>query len=752
MFEEDSYEQLAELYINLNESYLSEYLFCICSRSILRAGLTDEEKDAQHYIDSDLKERESAIRFLNSSTESQPSTVQRKKETDDGVSCYCSASHCSTDDSTREALHSDSGADLSETSRDPDWEDYWSKHGESIIWESWIEKYGDYIDPLYSRENKYYSSGVSENILEVSRDNSDITRLSYSSEVSDSFTNVTPLTLSELSTEESSLLSSSDSAGSVSADVAQWQVLWSDHFNFQYQLAYESFKSGQTVLGEIQEEEIKKEDSNSVNKDRIVLSKPLKCIKPSYKRNLELTSVGNLLNHLRSINVTQDDHAHESTLTKDTSNEEVPRSDTELQEYSNENLCILNERNLNFSSVEIMKLNKSTSSSSKLKQPETNFSLALLEKAAEEQSSEKMLDTEMDLISKNISTQENQARFKLKRPHEREDDRLRSAFNLFGLIYSGEGISTGSVFYKKRNIRWQNRMLNMNSHIHFDEDGQVINKDKKTEKKSEGIDSWHLASTCEIKSDFSEKDDSSEGEFYSASEEGDVRREKRKKKRKRKGLPKEILDNERLLKFWYQRYRLFSKFDDGIKLDEESWYSVTPEKVSQHTAERCRCDLIIDAFCGAGGNTIQFAFTCERVIAIDIDPHKIELAQHNARIYGVEDRIEFIVGDFIKLAPNLQADVVFLSPPWGGIGYSSQQSYSLNKILPPIGGASLFELASSITSNVAMYLPRNVNSDELLRVAGPGGSLELEQNFLGKKLIAVTAYFGELVGAYKGNM
>jgi len=44
----------------------------------------------------------------------------------------------------------------------------------------------------------------------------------------------------------------------------------------------------------------------------------------------------------------------------------------------------------------------------------------------------------------------------------------------------------------------------------------------------------------------------------------------------------------------------------------ESWYSVTPEKIAEHIAERCRCDLIVDGFCGAGGNSIQFAFTCER--------------------------------------------------------------------------------------------------------------------------------------------
>ena len=53
------------------------------------------------------------------------------------------------------------------------------------------------------------------------------------------------------------------------------------------------------------------------------------------------------------------------------------------------------------------------------------------------------------------------------------------------------------------------------------------------------------------------------------------------------------------------RYNLFSRFDEGIELDVESWFSVTPEAIAQHIAERCRCDVIIDAFCGVGGNAIQ---------------------------------------------------------------------------------------------------------------------------------------------------
>lgn len=42
------------------------------------------------------------------------------------------------------------------------------------------------------------------------------------------------------------------------------------------------------------------------------------------------------------------------------------------------------------------------------------------------------------------------------------------------------------------------------------------------------------------------------------------------------------------------------------------------------------------------------------VIAIDIDPVKIACAVRNAEVYGVRDRIEFIVGDFFHIMPHLK--------------------------------------------------------------------------------------------------
>lgn len=59
------------------------------------------------------------------------------------------------------------------------------------------------------------------------------------------------------------------------------------------------------------------------------------------------------------------------------------------------------------------------------------------------------------------------------------------------------------------------------------------------------------------------------------------------------------------------------------------------------------------------------------------------------------------------------ADVVFLSPPWGGPKYTTKPNYSLDAILPPTGGQELYDIASNISENIAFFLPRNTNVDEV---------------------------------------
>ncbi|KAK6908531.1 hypothetical protein I203_102533 [Kwoniella mangroviensis CBS 8507] len=223
-----------------------------------------------------------------------------------------------------------------------------------------------------------------------------------------------------------------------------------------------------------------------------------------------------------------------------------------------------------------------------------------------------------------------------------------------------------------------------------------------------------------------------------------------------------------LMKYYAQRRLYFPLYDHlPLLLDRTGWFSITPQPIAAHIANRCKCDLIIDAFCGVGGNSIEFAKTCERVIAIDNDLTRLKLARHNALHHGVADRIEFIHGDFINFAKSFVAnsngreetvDVIFLSPPWGGIDYLNTPSstYPLSSILP-IPGDELFKLCTTLTPNIAYYLPRNTDLNELSTLAktiqgeDPDGRgrnrewVEVEEEWVGEKLKAVTAYFGGLV-------
>jgi hypothetical protein len=70
--------------------------------------------------------------------------------------------------------------------------------------------------------------------------------------------------------------------------------------------------------------------------------------------------------------------------------------------------------------------------------------------------------------------------------------------------------------------------------------------------------------------------------------------------------------NPRIPPDFHQRHRYFSLYSSGCLLDREGWYSVTPEAIANRIAERCRSDVVLDAFCGVGANAIAFAHTCER--------------------------------------------------------------------------------------------------------------------------------------------
>lgn len=263
-----------------------------------------------------------------------------------------------------------------------------------------------------------------------------------------------------------------------------------------------------------------------------------------------------------------------------------------------------------------------------------------------------------------------------------------------------------------------------------------------------------------------------------------------------------------LYKYWYARYNLFSLFDYGIQLSPTMWFSVTPENVARVIANQTalrypRAKSVLDAFGGAGGNTIQFAMEFEKVIYFDIDKENVEMSKNNCLVYDVllendddkdadehqkenqkrkntkdqlqqdndfaesqemescnakeyhkNNNIEFYKADFFKFqypptlenkqngkqagSTSLQTnknqqkekvastdttqdpprftrdDVVFLSPPWGGVAYSQENVWSLSKCEPYSIQSTVKRAREAYTDNIVLYLPRNSDLDELL--------------------------------------
>lgn len=119
-------------------------------------------------------------------------------------------------------------------------------------------------------------------------------------------------------------------------------------------------------------------------------------------------------------------------------------------------------------------------------------------------------------------------------------------------------------------------------------------------------------------------------------------------------------------------------------LDETGRYSLTPRELAEQQVADLPTPVVVDAFCGCGGNAIAFALAGRRVIAIERDAGRLELARANARALGatVDLRLGDAADRLEELGDQAAAAGLFLDPPWGGPGASRD----------PVGWAELVPL------------------------------------------------------------
>ena len=173
---------------------------------------------------------------------------------------------------------------------------------------------------------------------------------------------------------------------------------------------------------------------------------------------------------------------------------------------------------------------------------------------------------------------------------------------------------------------------------------------------------------------------------------------------------------EKANSYYVQRYYFFSLFDKGVQMDKESWYSVTPEEISDYISSIIPDSLsssILDGFCGCGGNIISFSKNFNKVYANDLFENKINMTKNNTKIYDCPDNIKYYNKDYFDLdLSNEKIDYIFLSPPWGGPEYKNDKIYSLKKWMNP-NVEKIIEKSLSFSRNLIFYLPRNTDLIEL---------------------------------------
>ncbi|KAF4731835.1 Trimethylguanosine synthase, partial [Perkinsus olseni] len=186
---------------------------------------------------------------------------------------------------------------------------------------------------------------------------------------------------------------------------------------------------------------------------------------------------------------------------------------------------------------------------------------------------------------------------------------------------------------------------------------------------------------------------------------------------------------------WKRRYIMWSRYDEGIEMDRAAWFEVTPENIARFTAEEIYARYgdateVVDGCAGVGGNAIQFALQSRgrgggQVVACDISEARLEVARHNAAVYGVaEGKVKYVEGDVRACKPSDTKSLLFLSPPWGG-----PSCYST-----PVYDPASCELTDWATSpacrfnRVVLYLPRHTDLNALVEMcmrAGPIPLLEI---------------------------
>lgn len=155
-----------------------------------------------------------------------------------------------------------------------------------------------------------------------------------------------------------------------------------------------------------------------------------------------------------------------------------------------------------------------------------------------------------------------------------------------------------------------------------------------------------------------------------------------------------------------------------IQTDEEGLFSVSSKNVSKFICNIIKKYLrttdykditITDATAGIGGNTISFMSNYGKVNAVEINKTRFNYLKNNVNLYFTPNNlnVEFINHDYLQIYKNLEQDIIFFDPPWGGKDYKSNDN--INLFLSNKNIISICNDLKDYTNLIVIKVPKNFN-------------------------------------------
>ncbi|MBN2046318.1 MAG: hypothetical protein JW750_00635 [Anaerolineaceae bacterium] len=116
---------------------------------------------------------------------------------------------------------------------------------------------------------------------------------------------------------------------------------------------------------------------------------------------------------------------------------------------------------------------------------------------------------------------------------------------------------------------------------------------------------------------------------------------------------------------------------------------------------QCAADL----GCGIGADSIALASSVPRVIAVELDPVRAQIARFNLKACGVEGRVQVVEGDWTQL--NLDVEAAFIDP---ARRVGGKRVFSLDEMVPPLD--EILRLQKQIP-NLAVKVAPGIDPNEV---------------------------------------